>query len=176
MSPVIRVIRLAAPVLIAASVAAQKPANFSGRWTLVPESAAATGVARSAPAIGTGWGSEVSIEQDAATLTIEFATYARYDMQPPTRLVYRLDGTESRNTINVGRGPQEQVSTAAWDGTKLTLTTVREFTDASHDKPMQMRTSQTLSLESPDRLVVETTHGAALGGRPSTSRSIYKKN
>ncbi len=88
------------------------------------------------------------------------------------------------NTINVGRGPQDQISTAVWNGGTLTLTTVRTFGPGRGDTPTKIRTTQTLALESPPavsgvegtRLVVETTHGGALGGAPSTSRSVYKKN
>ena len=81
--------------------------------------------------MGTGWGPDITITQDAGTLAIEFARFARSDMQPPTRLVYRLNGAESRNTINMGRGPQEQVSKAGWDGSTLVITTVHTFTVSS---------------------------------------------
>jgi hypothetical protein len=163
-------------LLLAASATAQQRPDFSGRWQLVPEANAAASSARSIPAMGSGWGADLSIAQDAATLTIEFTTYVRYDMQPATRLVYRLDGSESKNTINVGRGPQDQIATAAWDGGKLTLTIVRAFKTSSGEKPATVRSTQTLSLEAPATLVVETSHGAALGGKPSTSRSTYKKS
>jgi hypothetical protein len=176
MRPVKRVMQLSIHALLfAASICAQTP-DLSGRWQLAPETNTTTNSARSVPTMGTGWGNEISIAQDATTLTIEFTPYVRYDMQPPTRLVYRLDGKASANTLNVGRGPQEQTSTAAWDGSTLTLTTVRTFTAARGDQPMTVQTTQTLSLESPTTLVVETTHGAALGGQPSTNRSVYKKH
>ena len=162
-------------LLFAAALSAQAP-DFSGRWQLAPDANAATNSARSIPTMGTGWANEISIAQDPTTLTIEFTPYVRYDMQPTTRLVYRLDGQPSTNMLNVGRGPQEQTSTAAWDGAKLTITTVRTFTAARGGQPMTVQTKQTLSLESPSTLVVETTHGAALGGQPSTNRSVYKKN
>jgi len=177
MKPVKRVMRLVAVLSLAtASAAARQPADFSGRWQLVPDTSAAASSPRSVPALGAGWGSDISIAQDAATFAIEYATYGRYDMQPPTRLVYRLDGSESTNTINTGRGPQEQVSKAAWSGTRLTLTTARTFDDGSGAKPATITTTQMLSLESPGTLVVETAHGAALGGKPATSRSVYKKS
>jgi hypothetical protein len=169
--------RLAAVLtLVSASATAQAPADFSGKWQLVPDTSPAANSPRSVPPMGAGWEPEISITQDATTLAIEFATYGRYDMQPPTRLVYRLDGSESTNTRNTGRGPQEQISKAAWDRTRLTLTTVRTFRDDASGKPATITTTQTLSLESPGTLVVETTHGAAMGGKPLTSRSVYKKN
>jgi hypothetical protein len=180
MKPVKRVMRLSTALLVigaqaAAAVAQQRP-DFSGRWQLVPDTSAASRSVRSTPTFGSGWASDISIAQDATTLTIEFSAYTRYDMQPPTRLVYRLDGAESTNTINVGRGPQEQISTAAWDGARLTLTTVRRFSAAPGEKPTIIRTTQTLWLDAAAMLAVETTHEAALGGSPSTRRSIYKKN
>jgi hypothetical protein len=161
---------------IATPALAQQRPDFSGRWQLVPEANAGSTAARSAPTFGTGWASDISIAQDATTLTIEFAAYSRYDMQPPIRLVYRLDGTESTNILNVGRGPQEQVSTAAWDGDALTLTIVRQFRAGPEDTPTTVRTTQTLSLDSAAVLKVETTHSAVLGGSPSTNRTVYKKN
>jgi hypothetical protein len=175
MEPVKRVMRLAIGVLLWAAPVTAQPQDLSGRWQLAPDRNTTTNSARSVPTMGTSWGNEISIAQDAATLTIEFTPYVRYDMQPPTRLVYRLDGTSSTNTINVGRGPQEQTSTAAWDGPKLTITTIRTFTAARGDKPATVQTKQILSLESPTTLVVETTHGPALGGQPSTNRSVYQK-
>ena len=162
-------------LVVAVPLGAQTP-DFSGRWQLAPDTNPTASSARSVPKMGPGWGNEVAITQDATTLTVEFTPYVRYDMQPATRLVYRLDGRASENTLNVGRGPQEQTSTAVWDGSTLTLTTVRTFTAARGEKPMTVQTTQTLSLESPTTLVVETTHGAALGGQPSTNRSVYKKH
>jgi len=175
MAPVTRVMRLAVWLLAAASASAQTRTDFSGRWTLAPEPAG-TAAARTAPGMGSGWGPDISIAQDAKALTIEFATFARGDMQPPTKLVYLLDGSQSRNTINSGRGPQEQLATTAWDGGRLTITTVRTFSEVPGGKPMRFETTQAIALESPSTLVVETTHGAALGGRPATSRAVYKKN
>jgi hypothetical protein len=175
MAPVKRVMRLAIGLLLAASTSAQPRTDFTGRWTLTPEPAGAT-AARTVPGLGSGWGPEISIAQDGKALTIEFATYARGDMQPPTRLVYLLDGSPSANTINSGRGPQELLATTAWDGGKLTIKTVRTFSDTPGGTPMRLETTQVMALESPGALVVETTHGAALGGRPATNRAVYKKN
>jgi hypothetical protein len=91
MAHVNRVMRLAAAVLISASASAQTPADFSGRWLRLPEPVGTATAARVTPAMGTGWGSDISIMQDAKTLTIEFAPFTRGDMQPPIKLVYFLD-------------------------------------------------------------------------------------
>jgi hypothetical protein len=125
---------------------------------------------------GSGWGTDLTVTQNAATITIEYAQFARGDMQPPARFVYRLDGAESRNIINMGRGPQEQISKAAWDGSRLVITTSHQFTAGPGGKAMTSEVRQVLSLESPAVLVVETTRSAVMGGQPSTTTTPYKKN
>ena len=78
--------------------------------------------------MGSGWGADITVTQDAATLDDRVTRSSpASDMQPPLKFVYLLNGSESRNTINMGRGPQEQVSKAAWDGSKLVITTVHTF-------------------------------------------------
>ena len=79
---------------------AQTPPDFSGRWILAPDPPATPtprGGRTASGTMGSGWGADITVTQDATTLTIEYALFARSDMQPPTRLVYRLDGSESRN-------------------------------------------------------------------------------
>ncbi len=111
---------IAAAVFAVASVAfAQKP-DFSGTWTLDPE-------ASGAPAGGGGGGGgrgglgngPAVIKQTADTLTIE-----RTMGDNKVTSTYKLDGTESKNTM-MGRGgtPMESVSTAKFDGAKLVITT-----------------------------------------------------
>jgi hypothetical protein len=183
-------------LLVAAGAAAAQAPAFGGRWLLAPEPSSSTqgGGRPAAGTQGTGWGSDLTLSQDATTLTIEYARFARSDMQPPVKLVYRLDGSESRNTINVGRGPQEQVSRAAWDGDRLIVTTRHRFTTspggvtplrrqagpadrAPAPGPLEMtsETTHVLWLESPASLVIETTRGGVMGGPPSTTRSVYRK-
>jgi len=180
MRPVEIVMRVTmAAILCAAGVAAQAPADFSGRWTIAPDPPAPPtqrGGRTVSGSLGSGWGPEITITQSPATITIEFAQFARGDMQPPTKFVYRLDGTESRNTINMGRGPQEQLSKAAWDGNRLTITTSHRFTPRQGGEAMTTETRQLLSLRSPTELVIETTRSAVLGGQASTTTTIYKKN
>ena len=101
--------------------------------------------------------------------------YSRYDLQPQPRFVYALDGSESRNTVMMGRGVQEQSSRAGWESTSLRITTVHRFADPVSGKPLTIDVTQTLSLESPTTLVVEVTRSGVLGGRPSTTRTVYTK-
>jgi hypothetical protein len=167
--------RAASIILLAAIVSAQTPPDFSGRWILAPEPASPGGRA-AATGVGSGWGSDITVTQDAATLTIEYARFARGDMQPPAKFVYRLDGSDSKNTINLGRGPQEQTSRAAWDSGKLVIRTQHAFKPSRDSGVVTSETVHVLTLESPALLVIETTHGAVMGGQASVSKSIYKKN
>jgi hypothetical protein len=189
MDPVKRVMRLTSIWFLAASVTAQTPPDFSGRWILAPDPPSTAQRGGAPGTMGTGWGADITVTQDAATLTIEYARFARSDMQPPTRLVYWLNGSESRNSINMGRGPQEQVSKAAWDGSKLVITTVHAFTVSSSrdsapsakappgDKTaMTSETRYVLWLESPAALAIETTYSGVLGGPPLTTKAVYRKN
>ena len=180
MRPVEIVMRVTvAALLFVASLAAQAPPDFSGRWVLAPDSPAPPtqrGGRAVSGSLGSGWGSDLTVIQNATTITVEYAEFARSDMQPPTKFVYRLDGTESRNTINMGRGPQEQVSKTAWDGSRLVITTSHRFNAGPDGKVMTSEIRQVLSLESPAVLVVETTRSAVMGGQPTTTTTTYKKS
>ncbi len=125
--------------------------------------------------MGSGWGSTITITQDASRLTVEYAFFGRGDMQPPLKFIYALDGSETRNTVMMGRGIQGQVSKGAWEGEKLVITTIHPFADPDSGKTMTVEVKQALSLESPTSLVVETTRAAALGGPPTTTKTVYRK-
>lgn len=106
---------------------------------------------------------------------VEYAFFARGDMQPPLKFVYALDGAETKNSVMMGRGIQAQTSKTAWDGDKLVITTLHSFENPANGQPMTSEVKQTLSLESPTSLVVETTRSGVLGGAPSTTRTTYRK-
>ena len=97
-------------------------------------------------------------------------------MQPPLKFVYALDGSESKNSVMMGRGIQVQTSKTTWDGDKLIITTVHTFENPADSQPMKIEVKQTLALESPTALIVETTRSSVLGGPPSTTRTAYRKN
>jgi hypothetical protein len=148
---------IAAAVFAVASVAfAQKP-DFSGTWTLDPEASGMAaaggggGGGRGGGALGNG---PATVKQTADALTIE-----RTMGDNKVTLTYKLDGTESKNTM-MGRGgtPMESVSTAKFDGNKLIITT----------KAGENETTQTWSLAG-SVLTVEST-----GGR-GPSKRVYKK-
>jgi len=182
----------AAIVAGCAAVAMQqaKP-DFSGRWTTDPDPAApppaaTTGRAGAPPAaggqrggrsgdMGSGWGSTIAITQDGARLTVEYAFFSRGDMQPPLKFVYNLDGSETKNSVMMGRGIQGQISKTAWEGDRLAITTVHTFPDPAGGKPTMVDVKQVLSLESPTSLIVETTRTTPLGGSAKTTRTVYRK-
>ena len=99
----------------------QVKTDFSGRWTSEPEPSTAPPARGGGPARGdmcSGWGSPITITQDGARLTVEYAFFGRGDMQPPLKFAYALDGSETKNTVMMGRGMQVQTSRTAWDGAK----------------------------------------------------------
>jgi hypothetical protein len=125
--------------------------------------------------MGSGWGSTITIAQDGNTLSVEYAFFARGDMQPPLRYVYALDGSETKNSVMMGRGIQVQLSKAMWDGEKLVITTWHNFANPENGQPMTSEVRRTLSLESATALVIETVRSGVLGGPSSTTRTVYRK-
>ncbi len=175
----------------AAVAMAQAKPDFSGRWTTDPDPAApppaaTTGRAGAPPAaggqrggrsgdMGSGWGSTITIAQDAARLTVEYAFFSRGDMQPPLKFVYNFDGSETKNSVMMGRGIQGQTSKTAWEGDRLAITTVHTFPDPAGGKPTMVEVKHVLSLESPTSLAVETTRTTPLGGPAKTTHTVYRK-
>jgi len=154
---------IAAAILAVATVAwAQKP-DFSGAWTLDPASApAAGGGGGGGGGRGGGGGAlgngPATVKQTADALTIE-----RTMGDAKVTLTYKLDGTESRNTM-MGRGvqPADSVSTAKWDGPKLTIVTKQEM-DGQVAESTQVWTVEGSTL------TVETTNARG------TQKRVYKK-
>jgi hypothetical protein len=174
-----------AGVLAMAAATAQAPAglsrtDFSGRWTSDPApqaapAAPARGRGAARGDMGSGWGPTMTITQDGTSLTVEYAFFSRGDLQPPLRFVYALDGSESRNSVMMGRGIQVQRSRATWDGATLKITTAHALTDPTSGKPVSTDVTQALSLTSPTELVIETTRAGVFGGPTTTTRTVYRK-
>ena len=163
--------------------AAQAPADFSGRWTLDAPAIATTAAVPGTPAaaavpgdMGSGWGSAITIAQDATRLSVEYVFFSRYDAQPPLTFVYPLDGSERRNTVMLGRGEQTESSRTQWIGSTLVITTRhRVDTGMTAGNQLTVDVTRKLSLESPTTLIVEVTREGILGGPSSTTRSVYRK-
>jgi hypothetical protein len=146
---------------VAAGAALASP-NFSGQWQREDRND-----------LGSGWGDVITVTQKGARLQVEYAFFAKTDLQAPLSFVYDLEGRESRNSVMMGRGLQTQISHARFVGEKLNITTVHELLDQG--KPLKSEVQQVLSLESPTTLVVEVTHLGLLGGPPTISRAVYRK-
>jgi hypothetical protein len=164
--------------LLAAGATAQTRPDFSGRWTSEPSPAVDGQRGASGERIGdmgSGWGASVTITQTAERMTVEYMFFARGDMQPPLRFVFALDGSETKNSVMMGRGIQAQTSKTAWESEKLVITTTHSFGSPETGQPVTSEVKQTLTLESPTSLIIETTRSGVLGGPSSTTRTVYKK-
>ena len=164
---VARVGVIAAAILAVATLAWAQKTDFSGTWTLDPEASGG------APAGGGGGGGgrgggrggilgmgPTSVKQSATELVVEVTGQ---DGTKSTR-TYKLDGTESKNTA-MGRGgaPMESVSTAKWDGPKLTIVTKQQMGDQA------VETTEAWSLAG-TTLTVESTNARG------TQKRVYKKS
>ena len=179
-------------VLLARSAAAQPSGaspNVAGRWALVVENAApgnanpstanpsAANPSAATPSppppripatASSGWGREITITTEDGRVTIERHQFAELDVQPPMRFVYVLGGAESRNVVDMGRGPQEQVARAEWKGETLVIASRHA---AGTDLAAEV--TQAFSLDAEGALVVETTRKA--NGVSSTTRARYRR-
>jgi hypothetical protein len=146
---------VAAILAVTTMAYAQKP-DFTGTWTLDADASGAApgGGGGGGGRGGGGLGQGGTIKQTADTLTIE-RTFG--DNKVVSN--YKLDGTESKNTM-MGRGGQqmESVSTAKWDGSKLVITS----------KVGENESTQVFSLTG-NVLTVETTNARG------TQKRSYKK-
>jgi hypothetical protein len=152
---------LTAAVLAVASVAfAQAKPDFSGTWTLDASASPAAGTGGGgAGARGGGMGGPMTVKQTADTLTIE-----RTRGENKTTTTYKLDGTESTNSMPGREGATMEVkSVAKWDGDKLSITTKRPGQDGAIQE-----STETWSIDG-GNLTIERT-----GGR-GPSKQVYKK-
>jgi hypothetical protein len=179
------VVLLVTAACLTVQLSAQAKPSFAGRWTTEPDPSAAAGQRAGGAAggqrgggrgdMGSGWGATFTITQDASRLTVEVPFFSRGDMQPPLRFVYALDGTETKNSMMMGRGIQRETSRTAWDGDKLVITTAHEIQSPDTGKPMTVEVRRTLSLDPDGSLVVETLRKGILGGQDVTTRTSYRK-
>jgi hypothetical protein len=175
-------VALGLTAVLLATLPAQPPADFSGRWTLEAPAIASTPAVPGTPAaaaapgdMGSGWGSTITIAQDTKRLRVEYTIFSRYDLQPPLTFTYPLDGSMGRNTVMMGRGEQIESSRSQWNGQTLIIITTLDVADRDAGKPFTAELTRKLWLESARTLVVEVTRSGVLGGPASTTRSIYRR-
>ena len=145
--------------ILAATVASAQTPNFAGKWTLVPSPSAMPG------GFGGGLVQEAVITQDATAITIK-----RTSQMGEFTTIYKLDGSESKNTLTVQGNTIDQVSKAKWDGDKLVITTTMNFNGNASESTM------VLQLDASGQLVVESTGAGRGGGPPTTTKMTYKKS
>ncbi len=138
--------------------------SFAGAWTVVAGPNAATPAPGGRGGGRGGLGQAATISQDDKTLTITRTTQAG-----EMKMVYNLDGSDSKNTMAMGGNSVEQVSKAKWDGGKLHITTSTMFNGEARETTMVM------SLDDAGQLIVEATQPARGGGAPTTTKMTYKK-
>ena len=142
-------------MLLSVATLAQTP-NFAGKWAVVPDP--------SAQSPG-GLGLSAVIKQDATTLTV-----TRTTQMGEVTSVYKLDGSESKNTLNFQGNSIDQISKAKWDGGTLKVDTSMSFDGNAVNLTMA------LSLDASGNLVVVSTRPDFQGGgAPVTTKTSYKK-
>ncbi|MBN1270675.1 MAG: sulfatase-like hydrolase/transferase [Candidatus Aminicenantes bacterium] len=158
--------------------------NFSGSWsTAVVSSAPLTRLSsrRRVATLGSGWGNKISIKHTSDQLEIERVVFVPREIQPLVRYCFTLDGSETENALTMGRTGPAPTSTTAWDGDRLVITTLYPFQDPEDGRWLTSKVTQTVWLQPgmgtpwEPSLVVETTRGGALGGPPSTNRTVYRR-
>lgn len=133
------------------------------------------------PTLGSGWGDKISIKHTPGNLEIERVVFIPRETQPLVGYKFALDGSETQNTINTGRSTEPPVSTTAWEGNRLVITTWYPVQDPKNGDWLKSKVIQTLWLQPPTgtpwepTLVIETTREGTLGGLTSTNRTVYTK-
>jgi hypothetical protein len=161
----------------AEAVAAQAPVDFSGHWTAT----VGGGPGGGSESAESGWGSEFTLMQRADSLMVERMFFSPGDLQPPLRFRYALDGSETRNVVMVGRGMQAQIASARWQGESLVIVVRHVDPSADEGRGVTAEVRHVLSYEPtfreahPPVLVIETTRQGILGGRSSTTRTVYTR-
>jgi hypothetical protein len=158
-------------LLLSAAVVAQAPPDFSGTWNIDPSQSTAQGGGRgqrrgSGGGMGGGLGlgespTRLTIRQDQTTLTIEQRG------TPVSKLVYKLDGTETRNSVPAGPNRRDGRFKSTWQGAKL----VTSIT-TSAPRGGSMTFVEERYLDANGALVVET----SLPGEGRGRKVVYKRS
>lgn len=159
---------------VGVSARAEDKPDFSGKWVSVDPLPAAGNAAGgggggggrgggqgAAGPVGfqPGYGPEFSAKQDEKTLTITRGGQS-------SLLTYKLDGSESKNTVTRNGQEQEQTATAKWEGNTLVIVTQIMVQGMAREQ------SRVLSMED-GKLVIQQTNPGRAASTPI--RVVYKK-
>jgi len=152
---------------------AQSRPSFTGNWTVVVDPAAQAAATRTNPGWTDGYRwypgtitepaalMPMSIAQDEKTLTVT-------TKNPPTKIIYNLDGTAAKNRVTLGGKTSELNSIVHWDSGRLLITTT-----VTRDGQTSLST-QIWSLDAADNLSIESRSGGR-DAPPTTTKATYKK-
>lgn len=157
--------------------------NFSGSWSttvLSPKSLLIRSESAPIPTLGNGWGDKFSILH-TTDLQIERVIYIPRELQATINYRFALDGSKTETDLSVGRSGNITVSTTAWEGNRLVITTLFPYQDPKNGQWLKNKVIQTLWLQAITTppwepvLVVETSREGVLGGITSVTRTVYAK-
>jgi arylsulfatase len=165
------------------SVALANP-DFSGSWSTSELSSINIINRDEKPKIaslGSGWGDKISILQRSDNVEIERVVFVPREVQPLVTYHYSLDGSNTENSINIGRTSRPAVSSTKWEENRFVITTLYTYQDPVKKDWHESKMIQTLWLEAATgmpwepRLIVETCRVGVQGGLTSTNRTVYTK-
>lgn len=142
---------------------AQVRPNFTGNWTNADPNAAAS--AEGIMYLGFAF----TAEQDDRTLTVTPTIHQVHRGERPEQLkaVFNLDGSESKNPLNMRDQVTNRISKVTWDSGRLVITTT---TSDGNNVSTQ---TQTWSLDRSGNLIVDAV--LTYRGSSTTSKATYKK-
>jgi hypothetical protein len=170
MTTVLTIVMTAALV---AGVSAQGKPNFAGKWTMVADPNTPPppppGGGRGRGMMGGGWGQNLTITQDAKTLTVE-----RTAGEASVKETYNLDGSDSRISMpgRQGGAPTEATAKANWEDNKLVIKSERTMNMGGND--MKIETKREITLDASGTMTVKTTI-SGMGNEPVVNTVTYKK-
>jgi cyclophilin family peptidyl-prolyl cis-trans isomerase len=134
--------------------------GFSGTWNRVDpgeqRNVAAVGdAAFRVGDMGSGWGTPLTIAQRADSLIVEHVFFGAYDLQPPVRMAYAPNGAESVNDVILSHSTTRVKGRATQSSDALVIT---DLYPSPTGQATEVR--HTLTLESPNTLMVEVARGS----------------
>ena len=140
-------------VLLTLGLAAQQKPDFSGRWVQLE------------PSEGAGTEERIIHDLNANTLTFD---HDSTEGGHSHKRVYKLDGSEARNTLPSHGSEIVILSRAMWTGNQIYITEVATYPDGR-----RMDTKLILSIDSGGQLITEGTQ--TIDGKTTTIRGVGKK-